>query len=397
MKAKYLFLFLMAAYGNAQSPQQVLEWINTAKTENVHFYYEIPFEYKGNEIVIPVRIGRQEYDYIFDTGGYNNITDAMQEQNKYPVLTTQTVGSSNKIKSKVNIVRVDSITVGGLVFKDIAALQLDFSKSPTIRCIIDGGIIGASIIKDYIWQIDYPNRKIIVTDQKEKLQGLEGATKVAVTFNNRLMPFIDMKIGARTEKVMFDLGSATLFSMSKKTAKRHHKQKEAILIKGGSTEGANGTIQEDIHVFKAPVIGIEALEFKNKPIYYTDSNNENLIGNPIIKNYVVTLNFKEGELFLLPIKENPPEEGWKSFGFSLDYKGGKVEVATLYKGLAADRAGLQLNDQVVAIDGKAVDCSNDCDCSKMLAEELNTKEVLKMTVVRNTATIIIEVKREQVF
>jgi len=397
MKAKYFFLFLVAAYGNAQGPQQVLEWINTARADKEQFYYEIPFEYRGNEIVIRVGIGTQEYDYIFDTGGYNNITDAIQEQNHYPVLTTQTVGSSNKLKSTINIVKVDSITVGGLVFKDIAALQLDFSKSPTIRCIIDGGIIGASIIKNYIWQIDYPNRKIIVTDQKEKLQGLEQAVRVPVTFNSRLMPYIDMKIGARTEKVMFDLGSATLFSMTRKTARRYHKSKEAILIRGGSTEGANGTIREDIHLFKAPSIGIASLDFKDRPVYYTDSNNENLIGNPIIKNYVVTLNFKENELFLLPIRENPMEEGWSSFGFSMDYKDGKAVVSTLYKGLAAERGGLQLDDQVVAIDGKPIECGNECDCRKRLAEALNGKEVLKLSVVRNTVRLEMEVRKEKVF
>lgn len=396
MKAKYVLLFWISAYCNAQSPEQVLQWINTAKADNLNFYYEIPFEYKGNEIVVPITIGNQEYDYIFDTGGYNCITDAIQEKNNFPVLTTQTVGSSNKIKSKINIVKVDSLTFGGLVFRDIATLQMDFSKSPTIRCIIDGGIIGASIIKNYIWQIDYPNRKIIVTDQKEKLPGLEQAMRVPVTFNSRLMPYIDMKIGGKTEKVLFDLGSATAFSMTKKTAKRYHKSKEAILIKGGSTEGANGTIQEDIHLFKASAIEIGALEYKNKPVYYTNSNNENLIGNPIIKNYIVTMNFKENELLFLPIKETPVE-GWRSFGFTFDYKEDATKVATLYEGLSAEKAGLQLSDTVIAIDGKAVDCKNECECKKALAEELEQKETLRLTVMRNNTTLDIMVKKERVF
>lgn len=142
MKTNYLVLLLLCAVSHAQSPYQVLEWINTAKADNTDFYYEIPFEYRNNEIVIEVGIGTTKYDYIFDTGGYNNITDAIQQKNNFPVLSTQTVGSSNKLKSEINIVQTDTLTIGRLIFRNVAALQLDFSKSPTIQCTINGGLIG---------------------------------------------------------------------------------------------------------------------------------------------------------------------------------------------------------------------------------------------------------------
>lgn len=397
MKAKLLTLFFCSTLCYSQSPQQVLSWINTAKAENTNFYYEIPFDYRNNLIVIPVRIGGQAYDYIFDTGGYNNITDPIQKKNNFPVLTKQTVGSSNKLKSEINIVRVDTFAIGDLIFKDIAALQLDFSKSPTIQCTIDGGIIGASIIKNYIWQIDYTRKKIIVTDRIDKITGLEKAVRVPVTFNSRLMPYINIEIGDRTENVMFDLGSSTLFSMTKKAAKRYHKSKEAILVQGGGTEGANGTIKEDIHIFKAPKIQLGLIKFENKPVLYTDTNNESLIGNPIIKNYIVTLNFAAGEMFFLPIKESPVEEGWKSLGFTLKRKNKRVQVATLYKGLAADKAGLLQEDEITAIDGKPITCDTDCDCNKMFPEMLDQQETITLTVLRNNAPFEIAIKKEKVY
>lgn len=68
---------------HAQKPKEVLNWINTAQTDNKKFYFEIPFAYRNDEIVIQVRIGNQTYDYIFDTGGYNNITDAIQEKKQF--------------------------------------------------------------------------------------------------------------------------------------------------------------------------------------------------------------------------------------------------------------------------------------------------------------------------
>jgi len=223
MKRLLLFLLLqviLISTVKAQSPQQVLKWINTIKTEDHDFYYEIPFEYRNNEIVIKVSIGNQTYDYIFDTGGYNDITDEIQSKNNFPILTTQTVGSSNKLKAKVNLVKVDSLKIGKLVFKDVAALQMNFENSPTIKCTINGALIGASLIKNYIWQIDYPNKKIIITDQLHKLTNLDRAVKVPVTFNTRMMPYIVAKINNVPQKFMFDMGSSSLFVLTDKAVQK---------------------------------------------------------------------------------------------------------------------------------------------------------------------------------
>lgn len=396
MKLLYLSLFFLSAYAYAQKPKDVLNWINTAKSENKNFYFEIPFEYRNNEIVIQVRIGNQTYDYIFDTGGYNNVTDAIQAKNNFPILTKQTVGSSNKIKKEINIVKVDSLHIGQLVFQDIAALQMNFDESPTIKCTIDGGLIGASIIKNYIWQIDYPNKKIIVTDQIGKIASLKNAIKVPVTFNNRLMPYIEAKLNGKKEKMMFDLGSSTLFSLTEKAAKKHGIEK-AITIEGGGTEGGNGIIKEPIHIINSGKIEIQDLHYSNKPVYYTSTNNESLIGNPIIKDYIVTMNFKDDEMYFLPIKETAVNEGWSTFGFTIEYSEGKSKVATLLKDSEAAKSGLQVDDEIQAIDGQKVDCIDYCQCKKTYSMLLETNNEITLDVNKNGQIQKIKLKKQKIF
>ncbi|WP_306564709.1 aspartyl protease family protein [Flavobacterium lindanitolerans] len=394
MRFLYFSFFLITLQVCAQKPKEVLNWINTAPSENRNFYFEIPFSYRNDEIVIQVRIGNHTYDYIFDTGGYNNITDAIQGKNNFPILTRQTVGSSNKIKKEINIVKLDSLHIGSLAFHDLAALQMNFDESPTIKCTIDGGLIGASIIKNYIWQIDYPRKKIIVTDQIGKIANLQKAIKVPVTFNSRLMPYIEVRINGKKEKMMFDLGSSTLFSMTEKAAKKHDKENVCEII-GGGTEGGNGTIKESIYVMNSGKLEIKNLYYSNKPILYTSSNNESLIGNPIIKDYIVTLNFKDDEMYFLPV--DTADEGWITYGFTLKYDNGKTKIATLLKGSTAEKAGLRIDDVVEGINGKKIDCQDFCMCKKTYNILLEGKNEIVISLDKDGKTQQIRLEKQKIF
>ena len=398
MKITFLLLFFSLTINcYSQKPKQVLEWINTVRSDSKDFYFEIPFEYRNNQIVIKVTIGNKAYDYIFDTGGYNDITDDIQKINNFPILTTQTVGSANGIKSKINIVRVDSLTIGELTFKDIAALQMNFANSPTVKCTIDGALIGASIIKNYIWQIDYSRNKIIVTDQLSKIPKLNEAIKIPVTFNSRLMPFINATIDGKKERFMFDLGSSTQFSLTEKSASKYTSNKKLIELIGIGSEGGNGTVVQNARVFKADSFEILSIKYKDKPILYSPSGVENLIGNPIIRDFIVTLNFKHSEMYLLPIANDTLAEGWETFGFIAEYKNEKILVTSIFKGLSADKAGLKIDDEIIAVNGTKIHCKDFCDCmlyiSKMLTE--NTRLIIDLKNGQTEKQLII--LKEQVF
>ncbi|MEZ0005196.1 putative aspartyl protease [Flavobacterium sp. 28YEA47A] len=394
MRLLYFSLFFTTMFVHAQKPKEVLNWINTAQSENKNFYFEIPFIYRNDEIVIQVRIRNQTYDYIFDTGGYNNITDAIQEKNNFPILTKQRVGSSNKIKKEINIVKLDSLHIGELTFHDLAALQMNFDESPTIKCTIDGGLIGASIIKNYVWQIDYPRKKIIVTDQISKITNLQKAIKVPVTFNNRLMPYIDARINGKKEKMMFDLGSSTLFSITEKSAKKHGVESAHEII-GGGTEGGNGTIKESIYALNSGKVEIKDLYYSNRPVFYTSTNNESLIGNPIIKDFIVTLNFKDDEIYFLPIET--ADEGWMTYGFTMKYDNGKTKIATLLKGFAAEKAGLHIDDIIEEINSKKIDCQDFCECKKHYSILLEGKSEVVLTVIKGGKTQQITLTKQKIF
>lgn len=393
----FLVSLLASLTGKAQKKdKEILDLINTAKADNKNFYCEIPFDFRNGWIVIKVKIGKDTYDYIFDTGGYNNITTEIAGRNNFPVLTTQVVGSANGIKNNFDIVQVDSLQIGEMVFRNIAALKFP-ELPPTMKCTINGALIGASIIKNYIWQIDYPRRKIIVTDQPAKITGLENAIRIPVTFNKRLMPYINAKFNGRTETIMFDLGSSSSFTMTEKKARRYCKDKKVIEIVGSGSEGGNGLLRETVKIMNIDSVQIGPLQLKDQPVVFTPSVQELLIGAPIIKQYIITLRFADNELYFSPIPRKDTTQGMESFGLALEYKEGKVVVGSLYKGLPADRAGLQLDDEIKNINGKAPHFKDYCECRNYMYEFLRTQNNITLSVLRNGHEQTMSLKKEKAF
>jgi hypothetical protein len=399
---KTIFLITFAFFGMmkisfSQKPKEVLKWINTVKTDNKDFYYELPFEYRNDHIIIKVKIGNELYDYVFDTGGYNDITDEIQNKNQFPVLAKQIVGSANRLKSKVNIVKVDSFTIGDLVLKNIAALQMNFENVPSM-CGINGALIGASIIKNFSWRIDFPQKKIIVTDDFSKLPSLPNTVRVPVSFNERLMPYIEAKSDENTDMYMFDLGSSSLFSITQKTANKYFQHKEMIEIFGGAIEGGNGAVKIPINIFKANTFKIgDSAKYTNKPVVYTELSNENLIGNPIIKDFIVTLNFKDNELYLSKIPHTRTNDGWHSFGLNIEYKSNKLVVTTIFSGLPAQKAGLNVGDEIVAFNQQPLTCSSFCDCKLVIDNILQNSSDITFSVKSNNTLKQIKLIKEKIY
>lgn len=394
MKLSFIiFLLFHLSFCASQIPDLIKEGLINNSSENNDFLYEIPFEYHHGEIIIKIEVGGREYNFLFDTGGYTMITDAVRESNNFETIAEKQLSGANQITKYTNVVKVDSLSLGGLVLKNVNAYQISLDKSPTLNCIIDGGIIGAEIIKNYIWYIDFPNRKIIVTNDLKKIEGLNQTIRLPVYLNSHYQPYLLAKVNNIEQWIMFDTGSTTLLRMSKQDADRYVKKE--YTIEGGNIETHNGVLNENSFVFNGNC-EVGSFKLTNKPIYYTSSSNLTLLGNPIIKDYIVTLNFPENKIYLLPIVENPPKEGWETFGFTLALEAAKHVVKTIVKGSTADKY-VNIGDEIIAINDADVTCSNFCNCKEYFDNILEKEEQIKLSVKREGNVSNIVLSKEKLF
>ncbi|QEC50933.1 PDZ domain-containing protein [Anseongella ginsenosidimutans] len=351
------FLFV-SVYG--QSAKEQLALANAAQLSNKNFYKEITFENRFGYFVIPVKIGNDVYQYIFDTGGYNTLTSEILEKNELPRLMEVQVGSSNQMKSKIAITKVPAVTINGIDFKDVGAFNFDFDASPQIKCYTNGGLIGKSIIGNAVWQINAAENKIILTDNIANLDNLDNALKIKVRVDKTLNPFIKVKINGKTESFLLDFGYGGFISLTEKDGKKYAAENVTEIIGEGAI-GANGILQESTFVTALESFEISEIAIPNPIAYYSKSNNYNLIGTELTKYFIVTLNFQKSELYLTPLEGADSNGSGKSFGFDLNRNENTVYVSKIYNDLPADQAGLRVKDSVLTVNGQDINDYPYCD------------------------------------
>jgi predicted aspartyl protease len=383
----------LTVYCFGQSPKEQLKIANAANVGLTDFYQEISFTDRGGYFIIPVTIGLQTYDYIFDTGGYNTVTTDIMTKNMLPELMKVSVGSSNQIKSEIILSKIPRLKVGDVQFTDVGVFNFDFNEAPVIKCYTNGGLLGKGVIKQAVWQIDYHNKIIRLADNLEKMPNLKNSVKLKVELDRVLNPFIQVEIDGRNQKFMLDFGYGGFISLTEKTA-NEYQFANSIETYGEGTIGANGVNKESMYVSRLKTVKIAGQSLANQVAFYSKSNNYNLIGSELARYFIVTLNFKEKELILTPFSETPIDQ-FNSFGVDMNMNGKDIYISRLYKGLSGDVNGIKLNDTLVSVDKLSVDTANLCDSFFKIRDMLYQANSLNMKVKRDNEEMEFKLKKSR--
>lgn len=360
---------------NDKRLQEIFEKAAPAKDT---FCIELPFEYK-KQIIVSATVNNETYRFLFDTGGYNMLNKDIAAGNKLMPFTEQMLNSSNGIIKPSGIVSLPNLGMGGLDFMNASAYTIDLSNPGKLNCMVNGGIIGSSVIKKCVWQIDYTRKTIIMTNALSNINLGKDAIKVPVHFNMYNQPYVLMRINGKQEMIMFDTGcSYPLWLSSREVAQVKETSACHATINGSSIETHNGSTRADLSV-----MGIDAtmasLNFSQVPAYYQDSDNYlSLLGNPLIKDYIVTLNFPERELYLEPIKKGH-QNGWKSYGITFGFKDNGYIIESAVQGSTAEKAGLLPGTPITSINGKRM-CTDYCSCNDYFNTLLSGEKPIAITL-----------------
>ncbi|WP_128544533.1 aspartyl protease family protein [Larkinella soli] len=341
---------------------RALSIVRAGEASRKTFYAEIPFQERMGNLLIPVTIGQETYNYIFDSGAHFSVTDSIRRLNHFNQKLTVQLGSANQLKSKVAVTRIDQLKTAGIAFKKVGAFVLDFDQAPRIRCLTHGGLFGSSLIRKYVWQIDYQRKKIIATDQFSKIHLPQNTIRIPVSLDKRGFPFIHLHVNGQSVRFLFDLGFGGLFSLTEGVA-RQLVRGPVIERTGVGSEGAHGSLQETMKIALLDSVRLNQLVWHKVPVSYAKSNNYPLVGGELAKYYLITMDFSHQALYLSPLENQPPRpEGFAHFGLSLTYRTGKVQVEAVYGSSPAQQAGLQVGDEITAIDGRPIRFSTFCEC-----------------------------------
>ena len=110
-------------------------------------------------MILPFELDRVTKSFLFDT-----VADVSLIQREYPIGKTQNISGASYRKIKLGKEYVKSLKIGTVEFKNTFALNGDFDGLK--QQILDfSGIIGQTIINKANWQIDYPNKKLKISNK----------------------------------------------------------------------------------------------------------------------------------------------------------------------------------------------------------------------------------------
>ena len=365
------------------------------------FKVEIPFEYRLGLIVIEVEIDGTEYDFMLDTGAPNVLsTELAWELQLIPVASFKTSDSQGE-HSKLEYVLVDQINIGGISFQNTGAAVADLNASNVIGCIKIDGLIGANLMRKAIWEIDYENQKITITNSLSSLDVPDGGK--TIPFNQKVSgtPQIEIDLNGQKEKyITVDLGSNGDFDMSLSTYKKLLKNDTLTSTTfgyGRKSSGLYGLSKPDTTKYAiVPDMSFGDIILNNKIVSF-QKDKSSLAGTNFFKNYRLIFDWFNEELIMIETKEYKNTR-YDNFGFSPNFSDNKLIIGFLFNQSSADKAGLKLGDQIIGInekDYREITLDGWCEIlnQKLIAEDVSS---ISITVLRDGENLTFDLTKSMI-
>lgn len=371
-------LFLLVIFSTAaQSFKHDKGYVNQKS-----FYEVVPFEVVHEKMVIPVEINGKTYRFLVDTGAPNVISKEVYEEIKPQLLQSIEVGDINNKSAMLDLVVLDKIKLGELVFSSTVALVKDLKNAPVFHCFGVDGLVGSNLFKNAVVHFDWKNKKITLTDKAEKLE-LNTKPQKLKLIGAQKAPYVEVSIireGYKkgSEVLLVDTGADGFYDISKRAYDIFKNHEGIFEIKdvasGSNSMGIFGSGDKNIQMrVQMKGIKIAGSTFENVLTDTTESENSRL-GLDILKFGNLTLDFKSKKWYYEGIDN-----------VDLTEKGSKVDLTfidnKLVVGLVWDESlknSIAFGDEIIKLDETDITVLNPCELL-ILRDEFKPKYIVVKT------------------
>ena len=328
----------------------------------------IPFLYRSH-LYLPACINNEhQANVIFDTGaasifGIDSVYLSASEWHPQDMGWGRTGGGAGSTRVKV-ILDPTALNIGSL--NSTYQMVPIFKLRDVIDCHVDG-IWGIKDIEQHPLEINFEHNFLKhYTDANPPLEGYE---RLPIRYqDHRILVQAEVLVGGKNiqgwflmdtgagSSVSFSANSVQQFGLESLPGKRY--------IKDMTQFGIGDKPQEEIVVMQSQRIVIGSDTTSNEMISYLPDGTGafgkkeyiGIIGNEILSKFNLIIDIAHSALYLKRFKEDQPSKPNYDFGFRnrTDIGKGWI-VSSLTRDGDAARAGLQLNDRIIAINGRLVE------------------------------------------
>lgn len=363
-------------------------------------------------IILPVEIDGSVYNFLFDTGAVtmvsSKLTTKLKRINKSePITIVDASGKENSgdfgILPKLSIGNVDFLNIG------VNAIDLSIFEN---KCISIDGIIGANLMRTCFWKIDYVNKKIYISDQKENIKIPEPEMSATLFENFSGSPEVYYNWAQYAIRATWDTGFNGLFQINDSIYLNNKKNTQIKSISSkslplGTLYENSNAIEQNYSVRLDTVLVIKEIDknlnFKANYILF-DVETEAvpypasaLVGNKYLKaSEEVLFDWKNK---LVELKKIPSEEKLSlTFGFTAFKMGENVQVISLQDNSEVKKRGLKIGDIITSIyDQDVTNLSQDKWCEMFNSFDIDSQDTIWFNVKRGDIEEKFIVKKYNLF
>lgn len=359
------------------------------------FDINIPFSFEQNLPFVIIKINDKSYKFLLDTGAPTVISEELFADLKLKPRFENILRDSQGNSQKEKFVSIPEMQLYDLTFLHIGAVVTDLKKTQEIRCLEIDGILGANQMAKAIWEIDYKNQIIRISDNFENFD----LRNLAYTLNFtpkkvQKTPLIKSKINHTECYLTYDTGANNFLELPLEYVKDSIGNYDKASFFGISSAGIYGNSEPSpSYLVKIPEFYLDTTVWRDQ--YITFNSTVSTIGNRFLKNYNTILNWKTRKIYLKAIHDvesTPILDSWGFLPRIMDNNFVVVEI------LLSDSSEIQLEDIIISIDETDLSIiQNEDICDFILYPILKDKTTADFTFLRGDSIFTKTITRFNLF
>ncbi len=171
----------------------------------------MPLRYVAGQVAVDVRLGDDETPrpMLLDSGAPTAIAESLAAVHAGdPSGTVSTLTIDGQVTSSP-VVPLRRVRIGAAEFRDVGAVEASVDRGDPLWCLADAGIIGASLMHDAVWQLDYGAQRLTIAPSVDGLDHVDAAIRLDFTPSSEASPspLVSLPAGDGSLTFLVDTGS----------------------------------------------------------------------------------------------------------------------------------------------------------------------------------------------
>lgn len=318
-----------------------------------------PFKLINNHIYADVMVnGKGPYQFIFDTGGVNLVTPPLATELGLKSEGDMQGNGAGAGHMDVSITKVSSLTLGDATVKDQVFMEMPLQTMSNIEGVGMPGMVGYETFRRFVTRIDYGAHTITLI-RPDAFDPKTAGVAVPIKFNGNTIE-ADAVYDGVPGTFTIDTGNRASLDLNSPFVAAHaqfasyNTRPEAVtgwgvggpttsrVIRGHALVLGGQTIAAPVVLLSTTAKGADA-----------DASMSGNIGGGVLKRFVVTLDYEHNTMYLKPTVVPVTDlDTFDRSGVWFNQNEAGYTVVNVTKGGPSDQAGLKVDDQIVAVDGK---------------------------------------------